>query len=334
MRIAVVGASGLVGRTIIKVLEERKTPVTEFIPVASRSSYGKNIEFLGKEYSICSIEDAIRRKPDIVIFSAGKDISLKYAEKFAELDCYVIDNSSAWRMNPDKKLVVPEVNITVLDEDDRIIANPNCSTIQLLLVLWPLHKKYKLKRILISTYQSVTGSGAKGTNQLMCEREGIQAEAPAYPHQIDLNCIPHAGNFMENNYTDEEMKLLNESRKIMAIKDLKVSATAVRVPVLGGHSESVNIEFFNKPDVNEVKAILDKAPGVKVLDNPSANVYPMPVLSMDKDETFVGRIREDLSCENAINLWITADNLRKGAATNAVQIAEYVYNHFIKNGKA
>ncbi len=333
MRLAVIGASGLVGNTIMKVLEERNFPVSEFIPVASKASVGKSIKFRKKSYKICSIKEALKLKPDIAIFSAGKTVSLEYAPKFAAQSCYVIDNSSAWRMNADIKLIVPEVNILMLNKEDYVISNPNCSTIQLVVVLWPLHKKYKIKRVIVSTYQSVSGSGASGINQLMQERQGKKPNNAAYPHQIDLNCIPHAGEFSENNYTEEEMKLLNESRKIMAIPDLQLSATAVRVPVIGGHSEAANIEFCNTPLIDEVRAILEKAPGVTVMDDIHKDLYPMPLISEGKNETFVGRIRKDLSCENAINLWITADNLRKGAATNAVQIAEYVSIHFVNNGK-
>ena len=329
MKLAIIGATGLVGSTILKVLEERNFEFDDLILVASKSSLGKSITFKNKEFKIVDIEKALSERPDVVIFSAGKQISLEWVEKFAGNGSYVIDNSSAWRMNDNVKLIVPEVNIALLEPNDKIIANPNCSTIQLVVVLWPLHKKYKLKRVIVSTYQSVTGSGCKGLNQLMDERNGKVPENPAYPHNIDLNCIPHGGTFLENKYTEEEIKLTNESRKILGIPDLRLTSTVVRVPVTGGHSESVNIEFSRKPKLEEVYEILGNSMGIVVEDDPINNLYPMPVSSKDKDETFVGRIRIDNSNDKAINLWITADNLRKGAATNAVQIAEYIFDNFI-----
>jgi aspartate-semialdehyde dehydrogenase len=329
MKLAIVGVTGLVGGTILKVMEERSFAVEDLIPVASESSVGKSIMFSGKEYKVVSIEDAISQKPDIAIFSAGKTVSLEYAPRFAELGTFVVDNSSAWRMFDDKKLIVPEVNIDKLTVNDKIVANPNCSTIQLVAVLWPLHKSFGLKRVIVSTYQSVSGSGYNGVNQLMSERSGLHVQNPAYPHQIDLNCIPHGGAFLENDYTEEEMKLSFESAKIMGLKNLALAGTVVRVPVVGGHSESVNVEFENNPDIDLVKSILNRAPGLVVIDNPRQANYPMPIDCRNKDAIFVGRIRKDLSCENAINLWIVADNLRKGAATNAVQIAEFIKSKFI-----
>ena len=276
-----------------------------------------------QEFIIESIDSAIDKKPDIAIFSAGKAISLQYAPKFAEKGCFVIDNSSAWRMDNNIKLIVPEINAEIINSNDKIIANPNCSTIQMVMALWPLHKHYELKRVVVSTYQSVTGSGNKGLRQLLSEREGIKNN-DAYPHQIDLNCLPHGGDFKQNGYTEEELKLLYETRKIMDICELGVTATVVRVPVKGGHSMSVNAEFVNEPDVSEVRNILSEFPGITVKDMPHSNIYPMPLWAENKDAVFVGRIRKDESCRNAINLWIVADNLRKGAATNAVQIANYL----------
>jgi aspartate-semialdehyde dehydrogenase len=329
MKLAIIGATGLVGSTVLKVLEERSFEFDSLILVASEKSVGKKIHFKGNDYRIVSLEKAISEKPDIAIFSAGKQLSLEWAPKFAQTGTFVIDNSSAWRMDKNVKLIVPEVNISLLEPEDKIIANPNCSTIQLVVVLWPLHKKYKLKRVVVSTYQSVTGSGFKGSNQLMNERENKKVENPAYPHVIDLNCIPHAGAFLENAYTEEEMKLTNESAKILGIPDLKLTSTVVRIPVLGGHSESVNIEFSKKPDVNEIREILNNSMGIIVQDEPENNNYPMPLFIQGQNETFVGRIRRDNSNEKAVNLWITADNLRKGAATNAVQIAEYIFDNFM-----
>lgn len=328
MKLAVIGVTGMVGGTILKVLEEYKFGFDELIPVASERSAGQKVILAGKEYSVVTIEKALEMKPDIAIFSAGSTVSLEWASKFAKAKCYVIDNSSAFRMIDKIPLIVPEVNISILEKNNRIIANPNCSTIQLVMVLWPLHLKYRLNRVVVSTYQSVTGSGYKGVNQLMQERNNITVENPAYPHKIDMNCIPQGGNFLDNDYTEEEMKLVNESRKIMGLPTLKLTSTVVRVPVTGGHCESVNIEFMEIPDIKYVRFVLENAMGIVLLDKPQNSEYPMPINSEDKNETFVGRIRVDESCSKAINLWITADNLRKGAATNAVQIAEYICDNF------
>lgn len=321
IRLALVGATGLVGREMIKVLEERGIRPAMFIPVASERSAGSTINFYGREHEVVTPTKAIALRPDVALFSAGGSTSLEWAPRFAEVGCRVIDNSSAWRMDTSKKLVVPEVNGHVLGSTDMIIANPNCSTIQLVMVLWPLHQEYGLKRVVVSTYQSVTGTGAKAVRQLMDERAGRETDA-VYPYHIDMNCIPQCDVFTDNGYTKEEMKLVNESRKIMGIPDLRLTATAVRVPVIGGHSEAVNIEFDRSPDVESVNRILKSATGVMVLDDPSTSAYPMPMNAQGRDEVFVGRIRKDGSCDNAINLWIVADNLRKGAATNAVQILE------------
>jgi len=322
MRIAVVGATGLVGKEILKVLEERKISITEFFPVASARSVGKKIVFSEKEYEVISIEDAIAEKPDIAIFSAGGSTSLKWAPKFAEVGTKVIDNSSAWRMDKSIPLVVPEINGAILKKDDLIVANPNCSTIQLVMALSPLHNMYNIKRLVISTYQAVSGSGVKAVNQLMNERTENSGEM-AYPHKIDLNVIPHAGDFNSDGYTTEEIKLVNETNKILQSK-ISITATAVRVPVISGHSEAVNIEFENDFVIEEVKRLLGNMPGVVVFDFPEANLYPMPVIAHGKDEVMVGRIRRDNSQPSSLNLWIVSDNLRKGAATNAVQIAQYL----------
>lgn len=324
MKVAVVGVTGMVGQVMCRVLEERKFPVTEFLPVASAKSVGKEVEFNGEKHTVISMEDAINQAPDIAIFSAGGGTSLEFAPKFAAVGTTVIDNSSAWRMDPTKKLVVPEINGDQLTKEDKIIANPNCSTIQLVMVLNPLHKKYGIKRVVVSTYQSITGTGVKAKDQMFAERTGDAVKNPAYPHTIDLNCLPHCDVFLDNDYTKEEMKLVHEPKKIMSDNTIALTATAVRVPVMGGHSEAVNIEFSNEYDVADVKEILNQTPGVIVKDEPAANVYPMPLDAWDKDEVFVGRIRRDESQANTINLWIVADNLRKGAATNAVQIAEIV----------
>lgn len=321
MKIAVVGATGLVGSTMIKVLEERKFPVTELIPVASAASIGKEVFFNGKPYKVVSAEDAIKLKPSIAIFSAGGQTSLDLAPSFAAAGITVIDNSSAWRMDPSKKLVVPEVNGDVLTAADKIIANPNCSTIQMVVALNPLHKKYKVKRIIVSTYQSVSGSGKKGVDQLMNERAGKDGNR-CYAHTIDLNVLPHIDSFLENGYTKEEMKMVNETRKIMRDEGIRVTATTVRVPVKGGHSESVNVEFENDFQLNDIYALLKSAEGIIVEDDTASNKYPMPINAEGKDEVFVGRIRRDESQPNSLNMWVVADNLRKGAATNAVQIAE------------
>ncbi|MDF2456431.1 MAG: asd [Cytophagaceae bacterium] len=324
MKVAVVGATGLVGTQILKVLAERNFPVTELIPVASPKSIGTEIQYKGKGFKVVSVEDAIAAKPAIAIFSAGGGTSLELAPKFAEVGTVVIDNSSAWRMDPTKKLVVPEVNADALTKEDKIIANPNCSTIQMVVVMNPLHKKYKIKRVVVSTYQSVTGTGKKAVDQLMDERKGIMDGAKAYPYQIDLNVIPQIDVFLENGYTKEEMKMIKETNKIMRDESIKVTATTVRIPVMGGHSESVNIEFENEFDVEEVKALLAKEEGVIVVDDIANLKYPMPLHSHNRDEVFVGRIRRDESQPKTLNLWVVADNLRKGAATNAVQIAEYL----------
>ena len=323
MKVAVVGATGLVGTKMLQVLAERNFPVTELIAVASEKSIGKQIEFKGNRYSIVSIQDAIDAKPGIAIFSAGGGTSLEWAPKFASAGITVIDNSSAWRMDATKKLIVPEVNATVLTNTDKIIANPNCSTIQMVVVLKPLHDKYKIKRVVVSTYQSVTGTGVKAVTQLMNERKGIEGEM-AYKYPIDMNAIPQIDVFLENGYTKEEMKMTNETKKIMGDDNIQVTATCVRIPTMGGHSESVNIEFENDFDLTEVKTLLSNAAGVVVKDDVANFIYPMPLTAYDKDETFVGRLRRDETQANTINCWIVSDNLRKGAATNAVQIAEYL----------
>lgn len=323
MKVAVVGATGLVGTKMLQVLAERNFPVTELMPVASERSIGKEVDFKGKKYKVVSATDAIAAKPDLAIFSAGGSTSLEWAPKFAEAGITVIDNSSAWRMDTTKKLVVPEVNASVLTKEDKIIANPNCSTIQLVVVLKPLHEKYKIKRVVVSTYQSVTGTGVKAVDQLMNERKGVKGEM-AYKYAIDLNALPQIDVFLDNGYTKEEMKMTNETKKIMGDDSIQLTATCVRIPTVGGHSESVNIEFENDFDLNEVRNILSAAPGVVVQDDVANFIYPMPLTAHEKDETFVGRIRRDETQPNTINMWIVSDNLRKGAATNAVQIAEYL----------
>ncbi|PSL49535.1 aspartate-semialdehyde dehydrogenase [Chitinophaga niastensis] len=323
MKVAVVGATGLVGSKMLQVLTERNFPVTELIPVASEKSVGKEVTFKGKTWKVVSAETAIAMQPNVAIFSAGGSTSLEWAPKFAAAGITVIDNSSAWRMDPTKKLVVPEVNGDAITPEDKIIANPNCSTIQMVLVLKPLHEKYKIKRVVVSTYQSVTGTGVKAVTQLMNERQGITGEM-AYPYTIDMNAIPQIDVFLENGYTKEEMKMVNETKKIMRDDHIQVTATTVRIPVMGGHSESVNIEFENEYEVAELRALLAKTPGVIVVDDPSKALYPMPKDAHDKDEVFVGRIRRDETQPKTVNMWIVADNLRKGAATNAVQIAEYL----------
>ena len=330
MKVAVVGATGLVGTKMLQVLAERNFPVTELIPVASEKSVGKEVTFKGKQYKVVSVEDAIKQKPDLALFSAGGSTSLAQAPLFAEAGTTVVDNSSAWRMDPTKKLVVPEVNANVLTAEDKIIANPNCSTIQMVVALKPLHDKYKVKRIVVSTYQSVTGTGVKAVDQLFNERKGITDGPRAYTYPIDLNVIPHIDVFTDNGYTKEEMKMIKETRKIMGDDSIRVTATTVRIPVIGGHSESVNIEFENDFDLDEVRDLLSKSPGVVVVDDVANLKYPMPLDAHEKDEVFVGRIRRDESNPNTLNCWIVSDNLRKGAATNAVQIAEYlVANHLI-----
>ena len=322
MKIAVIGATGLVGREILKVLELKSISISELLVVASENSVGKTIHFSGKEHEVISMDAAVQQKPDIAIFSAGADISLEWAPKFKKIGTTVIDNSSAWRMNDDIPLIVPEINGTILTAKDKIIANPNCSTIQLVMVLSPLNNKYGLKRVVVSTYQSVSGSGNKGINQLMNERNNHKEES-FYPHQIDLNVIPQGGDFTEDGYTTEEIKLVNETQKILQ-SDVKVTATVVRVPVINGHSEAVNVEFENDFDFYDLKRLLGFMTGVIVFDMPEGNMYPMPILTEGKDEIFVGRLRRDFSQPNSLNMWIVADNLRKGAATNAVQIAEYI----------
>jgi aspartate-semialdehyde dehydrogenase len=323
MKVAVVGATGLVGTKMLDVLAERNFPVTELIPVASERSVGKEVTFKGKKYKIVSATDAIAAKPNVAIFSAGGSTSLEWAPKFAAAGITVIDNSSAWRMDPTKKLVVPELNADALTKEDKIIANPNCSTIQMVVALNPLHKKYKVKRIVVSTYQSVTGTGVKAVTQLMNERKGIEGEM-AYKYPIDLNVIPQIDVFLENGYTKEEMKMVNETKKIMRDDSIRVTATTVRIPVMGGHSEAVNVEFENEFDLAEVKSLLSKAPGIVVVDDPSTQQYPMPKDAHNKDEVFVGRLRRDETQPKTLNMWVVSDNLRKGAATNAVQIAEYL----------
>jgi aspartate-semialdehyde dehydrogenase len=323
MKVAVVGATGLVGQVMLKVLAERNFPVTELYPVASEKSIGKEIEFKGKKYKVISMADAIAKKPAIAIFSAGGSTSTEWAPEFAKAGITVVDNSSAWRMDKDKKLIVPEINAHELGKNDKIIANPNCSTIQMVVALAPLHKKYKAKRLVISTYQSVTGTGVKAVKQLENERAGITGPM-AYPHVIDKNCIPQCDVFTENGYTKEEMKLVNETKKIMGDDSIRVTATAVRVPVSGGHSETVNVEFEHEFDLADVRKILSESPGIILQDDPSKNLYPMPRTSADRDEVFVGRIRRDETQPKTLNFWVVSDNLRKGAATNAVQIAEYL----------
>lgn len=322
MKIAVIGATGLVGREILKVLEEKSVTISELLVVASEKSVGKHISFSGKDLRVISLKEAVAAKPDIAIFSAGGSIASQWAPKFMEAGTTVIDNSSAWRMDENVPLIVPEINGSVLTNRDKIIANPNCSTIQLVMALNPLHNKYGLKRVVVSTYQSVSGSGAKGIQQLMNERSNIKGEK-CYPHQIDLNVIPQGGDFSEGGYTTEELKLVNETQKILR-SNVKVTATVVRVPVVSGHSEAVNIEFENDFVLEEVKRLLGTMPGVVIFDFPEGNMYPMPILAEGKDEVFVGRLRRDLSQPNTLNMWVVSDNLRKGAATNAVQIAEYL----------
>jgi aspartate-semialdehyde dehydrogenase len=326
MKLAIVGATGMVGTVMLEVLKERNFKYDQLLLVASKKSVGKTISYLGKHYSLIDLEMALEENPDIAIFSAGGNTSLNWAPKFAKIGTTVIDNSSAWRMDPSKKLIIPEINGNLIDPNDKIIANPNCSTIQMLMVLYPLHKKYKIKRVVVSTYQSITGTGVKAVKQLENESNNIEGEM-AYNYQIHQNAIPHCDDFLENGYTKEEMKLSNETNKILD-KEIKVTATAVRIPVMGGHSESVNIEFKNSVLISDVRSILSTTSGVTVQDNISKFEYPMPYYSSGKDDVFVGRIREDFSCTNSINLWIVADNLRKGAATNAIQIAEKVVKKF------
>lgn len=323
MKVAVVGATGMVGEVMLKVLAERKFPITELFLVASERSVGKPLSYLGKQHIIIGLETAVKEQPDIAIFSAGGDTALEWAPKFAAVGTTVIDNSSAWRMHPDYKLIVPEINAHELLKSDKIIANPNCSTIQMVLVLAPLHKRYNMKRVVVSTYQSVSGTGVKAVAQMENETKGVRGEM-AYHYPIHRNAIPHCDVFLENGYTKEEMKLANEPKKIMGDDSFNITATAVRIPTAGGHSEAVNITFKNNFELSEVRKILSESPGVVVQDNTDTNTYPMPVYAHNKDDVFVGRIRRDESQDNSLNLWIVADNLRKGAATNAVQIAEYL----------
>ena len=326
MKVAVVGVTGMVGTIMLELLEKRKFPISELIPVASKKSAGKTVDFSGKAYKIITLEEAIKLTPKIAIFSAGGDVSLSWAPKFEKIGCTVIDNSSAWRMDPKKKLIVPEINANILSKDDKIIANPNCSTIQLVLALFPLHKVYKMRRVIVSTYQSVSGTGIKAVRQMENEANGIKGEM-VYPYQIFKNALPHCDVFMKNGYTKEEMKLANEPKKILADDSFKVTATAVRIPTAGGHSESVNVEFEKDFSLSMVRKLLNETPGVIVQDNPNVNSYPMPIFAHGKDDVFVGRIRRDESAEKTLNLWIVSDNLRKGAATNAIQIAEHLVNN-------
>ncbi|MEQ8625357.1 MAG: aspartate-semialdehyde dehydrogenase [Vicingaceae bacterium] len=323
MKVAVVGATGLVGRVMLRQLEERDFPVSKLLAVASERSVGKKVIFKGEEIEVIGLEQAINEQPVVALFSAGGVISKEYAEKFANNGTTVIDNSSAWRMDESKKLIVPEINGASLTKEDKIIANPNCSTIQLLMAVAPLHKKFGIERMVISTYQSITGTGVQAVKQLENEQEGVKGDM-AYAHQIYRNCIPQCDVFEENDYTKEEMKLVKESRKILGEPNLKVTATAVRVPVVGGHSEAVNLTFARDFSISEIKQILENTPGITVQDNPKEGIYPMPINSAEKDDVFVGRIRRDESAGNSLNLWIVADNLRKGAATNTIQIAEYL----------
>lgn len=326
MKIAVVGATGMVGNVMLEVLAERKLPITELLLVASERSVGKEMVFEGKTHTVIGLETAVEARPDIALFSAGGSTSLEWAPKFAAVGTTVIDNSSAWRMEQDKKLIVPEINADQLTPEDKIIANPNCSTIQMVMALAPLHKAFGIKRIVISTYQSITGTGVKAVEQLNNEMEGTSGTM-TYPHPIHKNALPHCDVFLENDYTKEEMKLVYETHKILGDSSIGITATAIRIPVVGGHSESVNLEFEKPYTLDEIRRLLEQTPGVVVLDNPEKNAYPMPIHAEGKDEVFVGRIRRDESVENAVNLWIVADNLRKGAATNTIQIAEYLIQH-------
>ncbi|MCZ6595529.1 MAG: aspartate-semialdehyde dehydrogenase [Bacteroidetes bacterium] len=325
-KIAIVGATGMVGSVLLKLLDERNFPIKELIPVASERSVGLELVFRGKPHKILGLQAGVDAKPDIAIFSAGGNVSLEWAPKFAAAGTTVIDNSSAWRMDPTKKLIIPEINATILTKEDKIIANPNCSTIQLVMALAPLHKKYQMKRIVVSTYQSVSGTGVKAVQQLENEIAGQSGEM-AYPYPIHKNALPHCDEFEENGYTKEEMKLAREPQKILDDRTFSVSATAVRIPTVGGHSEAVNVEFINDFAVSDIRKLLHDTPGVTLQDNPETNTYPMPIYAQNKDDVFVGRIRRDETQPNTLNLWIVSDNLRKGAATNAIQIAEYLMNH-------
>ena len=326
MNVAIVGATGLVGKKMLEILEERNFPLEKIVPIASKKSEGNLINFCGKKFKVISIENSLSNEIDIALFSAGAEISLEWAPQYRNRGIYVIDNSSAWRMSNDIKLIIPEINGSLLESSDRIIANPNCSTIQMLMALAPIHRKFKIKRIVVSTYQSVTGTGKAAIDQLENEKNNIKG-IMTYPYPIHQNALPQCDNFLENGYTKEEMKLVNETHKILSDKSIKISATAVRIPVFGGHAESVNIELNEKTNCEEIKTILTETDGVIVQDNPKKSFYPMPILAEGKDEVFVGRIREDFSRQNSFNLWIVSDNLRKGAATNTIQIAE----HMIKN---
>ena len=324
MKVAVVGATGLVGGKMLQVLAERNFPLDELLVVASERSVGKKIEYKGKEYTVMSMEDAVAARPDIAIFSAGGSTSLQWAPRFAEVGTTVVDNSSAWRMDPTKKLIVPEINAHVLTREDKIIANPNCSTIQMVLALAPLHRRYGIKRVVVSTYQSIKGTGVRAIEQMMAERAGEKDVKMIYPYRIDMNMLPHIDSFLDNGYTKEEMKMVNETCKILEDDSVKVTATTVRVPTMGGHSESVNVEFATDFTLEDVREELSQMPGVVVQDDVENNIYPMPLTAHERDEVFVGRLRRDESQANTLNMWIVADNLRKGAATNAVQIAEYL----------
>ena len=325
MILAIIGVTGLVGKVMLEVLEEKNLPISELIPVASERSIGKKINFRSKKYTVVGVDIALKKKPDYALFSAGSDISLNWAPKFTEIGSTVIDNSSAWRMDNSKKLVIPEINGNVLSDKDKIIANPNCSTIQMLMVIAPIHWEYKIKRIIISTYQSVTGTGQKAINQLENESKGKSGEM-IYPHQIYQNALPQCDSFEKDGYTKEELKLVKETRKILNTNEIGISATAVRVPIIGGHSESINLELENPFEIDDIKKILNNSPGVLVQDEPKTNSYPMPITVNGKNDVFVGRIRRDFSNNNSLNLWVVADNLRKGAATNTVQILEYLLN--------
>ena len=326
MKVAVVGATGLVGSKMLQVLEERNFPLTELLPVASEKSVGKEITYKGRTYKVMGMADAVAARPDIAIFSAGGGTSLEWAPKFAEVGTTVVDNSSAWRMDPTKKLVVPEINADVLTREDKIIANPNCSTIQMVLALAPLQRRYGIRRVVVTTFQSVTGTGKRAVDQLFGEREGKPVDR-VYPHPIDLNILPHIDSFLDTGYTKEEMKMVNETCKILRDDTIRVTATTVRVPTIGGHSESVNVELAEDFTLEEVRRLLSETPGVVVQDDPQNNVYPMPLNAHEKNEVFVGRLRRDFTQPNTLNMWVVADNLRKGAATNAVQIAEYLVQH-------
>jgi len=328
MNLAIIGATGLVGREIIKVIEELNLDITNCYLSASENSVGKTLKVKGETLKVLKIDDVLKEKIDIAIFSAGTEVSKYYAPKFVEKNAFVIDNSSQWRLYEKVPLVVPEINSHLISEETKLIANPNCSTIQLVLVLYPLHKTYKIRRIVISTYQSVSGSGYKAIEQLMAERNGLSNYTKFYPHKIDMNCIPFAGSLTENKYSTEEMKLINETKKILNDYSLKITSTVVRIPIINCHSESVNIEFFNTYELNDIYNILKNSPGIVLIDEPENNFYPMPIIAAGRNEVFVGRIRRDFSIENGLNLWIVADNLRKGAATNAVQIALYIKNKF------